>query len=71
MHIFKEKTDLPQHDVDGTPNLQERTTIWDLGVKRSIKKRGVSFKMHQPLASETIFSIKHRDNDWKQNKTAC
>jgi hypothetical protein len=52
-------------------NLQERTTIWDLGVKRSIKKRGVSFKMHQPLASETIFSIKHRDNDWKQNKTAC
>ena len=71
MHIFKEKTDLPQHNVDGTPNLQDRTTIWDLGVKKSIKKRGVSFKMHQPLASVTIFSIKHRDNVQKQYKTAC
>ena len=59
MHIFKELTALPQHNVDGTPNLQDATTVWDLGVKKSIKKRSVSFKMHQPLASETIFSIKH------------
>ena len=51
--------------------MQDRTTIWDLGVKKSIKKRVVSFKMHQPPASVTIFSIKHRDNVQKQYKRAC
>ena len=53
---------LAQPNVDGTPNLQDTTTVWDLGVKKRIKKRGVCFKMHQPLASVTIFSIIHRDS---------
>ena len=29
---------LAQPNVDGTPNLQDTTTVWDLGVKKSRKK---------------------------------
>jgi hypothetical protein len=49
---------LAKPNVDGTPNLQDTTTVWDLGVKKSRKKRGYLFKTVRPLHNGTIFSIK-------------
>jgi hypothetical protein len=49
---------LAQLNVDGTPNLQDTTTVWDLRVKKSRKKRCYLFKTVQPLHNGTTFSIK-------------
>ena len=62
MHRYEEKTAFVRTNVDGTTNLQGGTPAWDLGAKKSIKKRVECFKMNLPLHSGTVLGIKHRDN---------
>ena len=37
-NIRTDQMSLAQPNVDGTPNLQDTTTVWDLGVKKAEEK---------------------------------